>query len=341
MDERSPPALEAREEADPGRGWYGRALLEGSGAPDRSLRPADDRAQTVGPPTDAAPGRAIGAVAVSRLGYDPHLGTDRRRGFIRPFTLVASARLDVSRHGTVRDPENTGRGVRGAAGHRGEPPHRNANLALAAGRSLSLPVSCTEPRGQPMPAHLARGDTDRGRMRSLGEHGFVAQKLRMGRVVRSIDPARPAARVAPASLVDAGRRSRRRCASAGRDRSENGARPSDPHVEKGARQPPASRISRSRMASPPSTGPARSSLAAREQGLRNVRRPGGRCGREARGAQARPRRAGEGVRAAPVGRPRAGLASFFFQGRGRRRAGSGGRCGSLRPAATAGRLSSR
>jgi IS5 family transposase len=52
-----------------------------------------------------------------------------------------------------------------------------------------------------MPAHVARGNAARARVRSLVEHVFAAQKRRMGLVVRSIGLARATARITLANLI--------------------------------------------------------------------------------------------------------------------------------------------
>ena len=56
-------------------------------------------------------------------------------------------------------------------------------------------------RGRPMPAHIARGNATRARVRSLVEHVFATEKRRMGLVVRSIGLVRATARITLANLV--------------------------------------------------------------------------------------------------------------------------------------------
>ena len=67
------------------------------------------------------------------------------------------------------------------------PPYRSAaNLALLDRRGLKPQFQRKKPRGRKMPAHIARGNATRARVRSRVEHVFAAQKCRLGLVVRTI-----------------------------------------------------------------------------------------------------------------------------------------------------------
>jgi IS5 family transposase len=52
-----------------------------------------------------------------------------------------------------------------------------------------------------MPAHVARGNATRARVRSRVEHVFAAEKRRMGLVVRTIGLARATAKITLANLA--------------------------------------------------------------------------------------------------------------------------------------------
>jgi transposase, IS5 family len=52
-----------------------------------------------------------------------------------------------------------------------------------------------------MPAPIARGNATRARVRSRVEHGFAAQKCRLGLVVRTIGLVRAGAKIGLANLA--------------------------------------------------------------------------------------------------------------------------------------------
>jgi hypothetical protein len=52
-----------------------------------------------------------------------------------------------------------------------------------------------------MPAHIARGNTTRARVRSRVEHAFAAQKCRLGLIVRTVGMVRARAKIGMADLV--------------------------------------------------------------------------------------------------------------------------------------------
>ena len=52
-----------------------------------------------------------------------------------------------------------------------------------------------------MPAHIARGNATRARVRSRVEHVFAATKVRMGLLVRTIGLARATAKITLANLA--------------------------------------------------------------------------------------------------------------------------------------------
>ena len=61
-----------------------------------------------------------------------------------------------------------------------------ANLALLERRGLKPQFQRKKPKGRKMPAHIARGNATRARVRARVEHVFAAQKCRLGLLVRTV-----------------------------------------------------------------------------------------------------------------------------------------------------------
>jgi IS5 family transposase len=120
------------------------------------------------PPARGTPRQAGGEIAVPMFGYKNHINIDRRHGFIRRFTVTHAARHDGSQLGVVLDPSNTASGVWADTAYRSK-----ANLDLLHRRSLTAQFRRAKPRGKPMPAHIARGNTTRSRVRAHVEHVFA------------------------------------------------------------------------------------------------------------------------------------------------------------------------
>jgi IS5 family transposase len=127
------------------------------------------------PPPGDAQRQAAAEIAVPMFGYKNHLGIDRGHGFIRRFVVTHAARHDGSQLGAVLDTGNTGSGVWADTAYRSK-----ANLDALERRGLRPEFQRAKPRGRPMPAHIARGNATRARVRSLVEHVFATQKRRMG-----------------------------------------------------------------------------------------------------------------------------------------------------------------
>ena len=71
------------------------------------------------------------------------------------------------------------------------------STAAASSRSFSA-RSCDDSK---MPAHIARGNATRARVRSRVEHVFAAQKCRLGLIVRTVGMVRARAKIGMANLV--------------------------------------------------------------------------------------------------------------------------------------------
>ncbi len=162
---------------------------------DRDGRWTVKRGRKAKPPAGAPP-QANSQIAVPVFGYKNHLGIDRRHGFIRRSAVTDAARHDGGQLGAVLDPANTAADVWADTAYRSK-----ANLELLERRGLKPRFQRAKPRGRPMPAHIARGNATRARVRSLVEHVFAAEKRRMGLVVRCIGLARATARITLTNLA--------------------------------------------------------------------------------------------------------------------------------------------
>jgi transposase, IS5 family len=148
---------------------------------------------------DAAPGsghkRQI-EIAVPAFGYKNHIGIDRGFGFLRRYTVTHAAAYDGGQLGAVLDRDNTASEVWADTAYRSA-----ANLGLLDRRGLKPQFQRKKPRGKKMPAHIARGNATRARVRSRVEHVFAAQKCRLGLVVRTVGIVRARVKIGLANLA--------------------------------------------------------------------------------------------------------------------------------------------
>jgi transposase, IS5 family len=135
-------------------------------------------------------------IAVPMFGYKNHIGVDREHGFLRRYTVTHAARYDGSQLGAVLDRDNTASDVWADTAYRSV-----ANLALLERRGLKPQFQRKKPRGRKMPAHIARGNATRARVRARVEHVFAAQKCRLGLIVRTVGMIRARAKIGMANLV--------------------------------------------------------------------------------------------------------------------------------------------
>jgi transposase, IS5 family len=142
------------------------------------------------------PQARVAEIAVPVFGYKNHLGIDRRHGFIRSFVVTNAATHDGRQLGRLLDPDNTASPVWADTAYRSA-----ANIALLARRGLAPQFQRAKPRGRPMPAHIARGNVSRARVRVAIEHVFAAQKCRLGLIIRSVGLARATTKLGLANLV--------------------------------------------------------------------------------------------------------------------------------------------
>lgn len=135
-------------------------------------------------------------IAVPMFGYKNHVGVDREHGFLRRYVVTHAARYDGSQLGAVLDRDNTSSDVWADTAYRSM-----ANLALLERRGLKPQFQRKKPRGRKMPAHIARGNASRARIRARVEHVFAAQKCRLGLIVRTVGMVRARAKIGMANLV--------------------------------------------------------------------------------------------------------------------------------------------
>jgi transposase, IS5 family len=147
---------------------------------------------------DAGPGghqRQVD-IAVPMFGYKNHVGIDREHGFLRRYTVTHAAAHDGGQLGAVLDRDNTAGDVWADTAYRSA-----ANLVLLERRGLKPQFQRKKPRGRKMPAHIARGNASRARIRSRVEHVFAAQKCRLGLVVRTVGMVRARVKIGLANLA--------------------------------------------------------------------------------------------------------------------------------------------
>jgi IS5 family transposase len=133
---------------------------------------------------------------IAVFGYNNQLGIGRRHGFIRTVAVRAAAAPDGHQLGALLDRPNTASPIWADRAYRSA-----ANVALLARRGLVAQVPRPKPRGRDLPAHRARGNASRARVRVAIEHLFAAQKCRLRLVVRSLGLARATARLGLANPV--------------------------------------------------------------------------------------------------------------------------------------------
>ena len=146
------------------------------------------------PPGKGAQRRA--EIAVPKFGYKNHAGIDREHGLLRRYTVTHAAAYGGGQLDAVLDHDNTASAVWADTAYRVK-----TNLDLLKRRALRPQFQRKKPRGRKMPAHIARGNAVRARVRARVEHVFAVQKRRLGLVVRTIGLVHPRAKI--------GRQSRR------------------------------------------------------------------------------------------------------------------------------------
>jgi IS5 family transposase len=140
--------------------------------------------------------QATTEIVIPAFGYKNHVGIDRTHGFIRRSTVTHAAAHDGGQLEALLDRDNLASGVWADTAYRSA-----ANLALLDRRGLVPQFQRAKPRGQPMPAHIRRGNATRAKVRARVEHVFAAQKHRLHLVVRTIGLARATTKITLADLA--------------------------------------------------------------------------------------------------------------------------------------------
>ena len=140
--------------------------------------------------------RTATEIVVPAFGYKNHIGVDRRFGLIRTFTVTHAAAHDGGRLEGLLDPNNLASGVWADTAYRSA-----ANLNLLDRRGLVPQFQRAKPRRKPMPAHVARGNATRGRIRARVEHVFAEQKHRLGLVIRNVGLDRATTKITLANMA--------------------------------------------------------------------------------------------------------------------------------------------
>lgn len=144
----------------------------------------------------ARDGKTQMEIAVPMFGYKNHIGTDRRHGFIRKWTVTDAARHDGHALAGLLDKDNTASCVWADTAYRSK---RNEGRIAKAG--LFSKVHFKKPRGRALPDKLAKANAARSKIRSHVEHVFAYQKGPMALFVRTIGMARAKTKIVMANLA--------------------------------------------------------------------------------------------------------------------------------------------
>ncbi len=156
---------------------------------DRDGRGTIERGREAGPPEGGSRRRAAES-AVPMFGYENPLGSGRGHGFVRRCTVARAAQHEGGRLGAGLDPNNRAGGVGALTTRRSA-----ADGGMLDRRGLVPDFLRAEPRGRPMPTHIARGHAPRVRLRGPVAPGFVTENGRTGPVAGGIGPAPANARI--------------------------------------------------------------------------------------------------------------------------------------------------
>ena len=155
-------------------------------------------------------------LAIPAFGYKNHIGIDRRHGLIRTWVATDAARHDGAQLANLTSRANTGSEVFADTAYRSK-----ANEKHLVDRRLVSRIHRKKPKGKPMPAHIARANGAKSKVRSAVEHVFARQKGPMGLFVRTIGIARATVKIGLVNIAyniarrlperDGGRRLTPRC----------------------------------------------------------------------------------------------------------------------------------
>lgn len=141
-------------------------------------------------------GTMMAEIAVPVFGYKNHIGTDRRHGFIRKWSVTDAARHDGRELAGLLDRTNTGSGVWADTAYRSK---KNEKRIAKVG--LVSKIHFRRSPGKALPEHHQRANATRSKVRAHIEHPFAEQKHRMGLFVRTIGIVRARARIGMANIA--------------------------------------------------------------------------------------------------------------------------------------------
>lgn len=135
-------------------------------------------------------------IAVPVYGYKNHVGTDRRHGLIRTWTVSDAAAHDGRFLAELVDRDNTASPVWADTAYRSA-----QNEALLARQGRKSKVQFRRKPGKPLSATQAKANAARANVRGHVEHVFAHQKAGMGLFVRTIGLARAHTKIGLANLA--------------------------------------------------------------------------------------------------------------------------------------------
>jgi len=109
---------------------------------------------------------------VPAFGHKNDIGVDGRFGLIRTFTVTHAATHDGGQLARLLDPDNLASGVWADTAYRSA-----TNLGLFDRCGLAPQIQRAKLRGKPMPAHVARGNVTRSRVRARVEQADTSINL--------------------------------------------------------------------------------------------------------------------------------------------------------------------
>ncbi len=153
-------------------------------------------------------GTMLAEIATPVFGYKSHIGTDRRHGFIRKWSVTDASRYDGRELPGLLDRANTGSAVWAGenANATGSSERSNAyrsrkNEKRIAKAGLTSKVHFRRAPGKALPHHHQRANAARSKVRSAVEHVFAEQKRRMALFVRTIGVDRARAKIGMANIA--------------------------------------------------------------------------------------------------------------------------------------------
>jgi hypothetical protein len=135
-------------------------------------------------------------IAVPVLGYESHIGIDRRHGLIRRWRVTDASRHDSRSFPALLDPENMASRVWVDTAYR-----TKRNLEVLERRGLPERMQFHRPQRRQLSEQQGKANASRARIRLGIEHVFAAQKHRMRVLVRTIGIARAQVKIGMVNLV--------------------------------------------------------------------------------------------------------------------------------------------